>query len=139
MGNRAFLAGLNLVGLRRRGFEREVIHDLRRAHKLIFAETGTLKQRIEENPANRDRILALMEGVGFSLWAEELLTTDPSGRLVVLRGLEEFREHLGGELCITLVTAPGEAREVHEMDDNLVLQSLEWLRRRALPAVPALT
>ncbi len=89
--------------------------------------------------ADRDRILALMEQVGFSLWADELLTTDASGKLVVLRGLEEFREHLGGELCITLVTAPGEAREVHEMDDGLVHQSLEWLRRRALPGVPALT
>ena len=86
---------------------------------------------------DRDRILALMEQVGFTLWADELLTTDPSGKLEVLRGLEEFREHLGGELCITLVTAPGEAREVHEMDDKLVPQALAWLRARA--AAPALT
>jgi hypothetical protein len=35
------------------------------------------------------------------------------------------------------VTAPGEAREVHEMDDALVQQALEWLRGRT--AVPALT
>lgn len=89
--------------------------------------------------ADRDRILALMEGVGFTLWADELLTADAGGRLAVLRGLEEFREHLGGELCITLVTAPGEAREVHEMDDRLVQQSLEWLHRRAPAAATALT
>lgn len=86
---------------------------------------------------DRDRILALMERVGFILWADELLTANSAGQLVVLRGLEEFREHLGGELCITLVTAPGEAREVHEMDDALVQQALEWLRGRT--AVPALT
>ena len=86
---------------------------------------------------DRDRILALMEQVGFTLWADELLTTDPSGKLAVLRGLEEFREHLGGALCITLVTAPGEAREVHEMDEKLVPQALAWLRARA--AAPALT
>lgn len=86
---------------------------------------------------DRDRILALMERVGFILWADELLTVNSAGQLVVLRGLEEFREHLGGELCITLVTAPGEAREVHEMDDALVQQALEWLRGRT--AVPALT
>ncbi len=87
---------------------------------------------------DRDRILALMEQVGFTLWDGALLTPCDSGELAVLRGLEEFREHLGGELCITLVTAPGEAREVHTMDDALVREALEWLRLRAL-AAPALT
>jgi len=48
MGNRAHLAGLNLVGLRRRGFSREAIHDLRRAYRLLFAEEGTLKERVED-------------------------------------------------------------------------------------------
>lgn len=88
--------------------------------------------------ADRDRILALMERIGFTLWADELLTVNAAGQPEVLRGLEEFREHLGGELCITLVTAPGEAREVHEMEDSLVRQALEWLRIRA-HAAPALT
>ena len=80
---------------------------------------------------DRDRILALIEQVGFTLWAKELATLAPGGKLAVLRGLEEFREHLGGELCITLVTALGEAREVHEMDAALVQQSIEWLQVRA--------
>jgi UDP-N-acetylglucosamine acyltransferase len=48
LGNRAYLAGLNLVGLKRRGFSREQIHDLRRAYRLIFAAEGTLKERIED-------------------------------------------------------------------------------------------
>lgn len=48
MGNRAHLAGLNLVGLKRRGFDREVIHDLRRAWRLLFAPEGTLKERMED-------------------------------------------------------------------------------------------
>ena len=48
MGNRAHLAGLNLVGLKRRGFSREAIHDLRRAYRLLFAQEGTLKERIED-------------------------------------------------------------------------------------------
>ena len=48
MGNRAHLAGLNLVGLRRRGFSREAIHDLRRAYRLLFAAEGTLKERMED-------------------------------------------------------------------------------------------
>jgi UDP-N-acetylglucosamine acyltransferase len=45
-GNRATLAGLNLVGLKRRGVDREGIHALRGAYKLLFeSDEGTLKAR----------------------------------------------------------------------------------------------
>jgi len=52
IGNRAHLAGLNIVGLKRRGFSREVIHDIRRAYRLLFAEEGTLQERIEDVAAD---------------------------------------------------------------------------------------
>jgi UDP-N-acetylglucosamine acyltransferase len=48
IGNRAHLGGLNIVGLRRRGFDRQNIHDLRAAYKLLFAEQGTLLERVAE-------------------------------------------------------------------------------------------
>ncbi len=48
LGNRAFLSGLNIVGLQRRGFSRETIHDLRRAYRLLFAAEGTLKERVDD-------------------------------------------------------------------------------------------
>lgn len=48
MGNRAYLSGLNIVGLQRRGFSRDDIHDLRRAYRLLFAPEGTLKERMED-------------------------------------------------------------------------------------------
>jgi UDP-N-acetylglucosamine acyltransferase len=48
LGNRASLAGLNIVGMKRRGFSRESIHDLRRAYRALFAPEGTLKERIED-------------------------------------------------------------------------------------------
>jgi UDP-N-acetylglucosamine acyltransferase len=48
VGNRAWLAGLNIVGLKRRGFSREAVHDLRRAYRLLFAAEGTLKERVED-------------------------------------------------------------------------------------------
>ncbi|MDB5650282.1 MAG: acyl-(acyl-carrier-protein)--UDP-N-acetylglucosamine O-acyltransferase [Hyphomicrobiales bacterium] len=48
LGNRANLAGLNLIGLKRRGFSREDIHGLRRAYRLLFAAEGTLKERVED-------------------------------------------------------------------------------------------
>ena len=48
LGNRAYLAGLNIIGLRRRGFSRDEIHDLRRAYRLLFANEGTLAERVED-------------------------------------------------------------------------------------------
>ncbi|MGD9784957.1 MAG: acyl-ACP--UDP-N-acetylglucosamine O-acyltransferase [Hyphomicrobiaceae bacterium] len=48
LGNRAYLSGLNIVGLQRRGFSRSDIHDLRRAYRLLFAAEGTLMERAED-------------------------------------------------------------------------------------------
>ncbi len=48
IGNRAHLSGLNLVGLKRRGFEREAIHKLRAAYRMLFADEGTQAERVED-------------------------------------------------------------------------------------------
>ena len=48
VGNDAGLEGINLVGLKRRGFSREVINDLRSAYRLLFAEEGTFQERVED-------------------------------------------------------------------------------------------
>jgi UDP-N-acetylglucosamine acyltransferase len=48
LGNRASLAGLNIVGLKRSGFEREQIHALRKAYRLLFSQEGTLQERLDD-------------------------------------------------------------------------------------------
>jgi UDP-N-acetylglucosamine acyltransferase len=48
LGNRAHLSGLNIIGLRRRGFAQADIHALRRAYRLMFADEGTLLERVED-------------------------------------------------------------------------------------------
>lgn len=48
VGNRARLAGLNLVGLKRRGFDRESIHKLRAAYRMVFSSEGTLRERVDD-------------------------------------------------------------------------------------------
>lgn len=48
MGDRARLSGLNLVGLRRRGFERQEVQDLRAAYRLLFAAEGAMSERVED-------------------------------------------------------------------------------------------
>ena len=48
LGNRAELAGLNIVGLKRSGFERDEIHALRQAYRLLFSREGTLLERLDD-------------------------------------------------------------------------------------------
>lgn len=48
LGNRAYLSGLNIIGLKRRGFSASEIHDLRRAYRLLFAAEGTLLERVDD-------------------------------------------------------------------------------------------
>ncbi|MBG51953.1 MAG: acyl-ACP--UDP-N-acetylglucosamine O-acyltransferase [Alphaproteobacteria bacterium] len=47
LGNRARLAGLNIIGLKRRGFDRERIQALRGAYRVLFADDGTLHDRVD--------------------------------------------------------------------------------------------
>ena len=65
LGNRASLAGLNFVGLKRRGFSHESIHVLRRAYKRLFAPQGTLKERAEDVAAAFPEEEAVQQMVAF--------------------------------------------------------------------------
>jgi len=47
-GVQAHLEGLNIIGMKRRGFSRELIHDLRSAYRLLFAWEGTFQERIDD-------------------------------------------------------------------------------------------
>jgi len=88
-----------------------------------------------------ERVLALLEAIGFNLWDPALLERDTRG-YVVLHGLQEFREHLGGELHIAQIRDIGLSEDVHDMDEGAILESLFELRDRHLsrhanrPALP---
>jgi UDP-N-acetylglucosamine acyltransferase len=65
LGNRAYLSGLNIVGLQRRGFPREEVHKLRRAYRLLFANEGTLAERLTDVAAEFPDHAAVQEIVAF--------------------------------------------------------------------------
>ncbi|MFT4115082.1 3-dehydroquinate synthase [Bradyrhizobium sp.] len=77
-----------------------------------------------------ERVARLLEQLGFSLWHDALEHADAHGHLLLLKGLSDFREHLGGELTVTLLAGIGKGLEVHEMDDRLISQSIDWLKQR---------
>jgi 3-dehydroquinate synthase len=80
--------------------------------------------------ASAERILSLLETLGFELYANELLHVDSNQSLIVLNGLEEFREHLGGELAITLLKGIGRGFEAHEMCLPRVVEAINELQER---------
>jgi 3-dehydroquinate synthase len=82
------------------------------------------------DPESARRILELLEALGFRLFTRELIQNDSSGQLAVLEGLDEFREHLGGQLTLTLLRALGEGFEVHEMSLPQVQAAIEELAKR---------
>ena len=80
-----------------------------------------------------DRICFLLEHLGFDLWHPALQKHNAEGGSEILVGLRDFREHLGGELTITLLAELGVGIEVHEMDETLIAQSIDWLHDRRRP------
>ncbi len=79
------------------------------------------------------RVMALLGGLGFALWHPHLEPPAGGGPWPLLDGLEEFREHLGGELSVILLADIGSPREVHAMDPARLAAAARWLSRHYGP------
>jgi len=93
----------------------------------LDAVYSQLSGRISSDDSQR--IIKLIQALGFDLTHPLLQVT--AGNSPILQGLEEFREHLGGELTITLLTGIGSGEEVHEMDTELLKEAAEILNHHA--------
>ena len=66
LGNRAFLSGLNIIGLKRRGFSKDIIQDLKKAYGVLFVSNeGTISDRIKEVSEDFSNNIPVMEIVDF--------------------------------------------------------------------------
>ncbi|MDQ3535434.1 MAG: 3-dehydroquinate synthase [Bacteroidota bacterium] len=78
-----------------------------------------------------DEIIDLIIKLGFELFVPELLHKKlEDDQYEILNGLNEFREHLGGRLTIMLLNSIGEGIEVHEMDHDLIIKSINYLEEK---------
>ena len=93
---------------------------------LYAARIGLVKE------VTAKRIIELIERLGFTTYDPILHEVDDQDTSVIVKGLDEFREHLGGELTITLIQGIGEGVEVHAMDKMHIKSSLDELRERHL-------
>lgn len=79
------------------------------------------------------RILGVFEALGLPTYAPEYTSVrdETTGKPAVLAGLDEFREHLGGQLTIMLLRDIGHGFEVHEMDEPTILRAIDLLASRS--------
>lgn len=77
---------------------------------------------------NADRIIKVLINLGLKTYHPALDWTDSKGNRRVLAGLDEFREHLGGELTVLLLSDLGKGVDVHEFNTTILEQSIEQLR-----------
>ncbi|MEY2761692.1 MAG: hypothetical protein RLZZ96_1592 [Bacteroidota bacterium] len=75
-----------------------------------------------------NRILDLLQKLGFAIFHPALTEND---KVNLMNGLNEFREHLGGRLTITLLEKLGKGVEVHEMDFDTIKKSVDYLAQIA--------
>jgi 3-dehydroquinate synthase len=74
-----------------------------------------------------ERILTTLERLGFKIYHKALAEND---KINLWKGLNEFREHLGGQLTITILQALGKGIEVHEIDFELMKKAVDLLKFR---------
>jgi 3-dehydroquinate synthase len=77
-----------------------------------------------------DAISALVDRLGLPQWDDVLELSGPDGAPRVLEGLAEFREHLGGDLTVTLLEDIGRGVDAHAIDPRRVARAIAWLRAR---------
>jgi 3-dehydroquinate synthase len=81
------------------------------------------------DPAEGARVHRLLRALGFELYHPVMAGT------ALLDGLEEFREHLGGRLTISMVRGIGRAEDVHEIDRAVMMEAVERLAAAPRPAL----
>jgi 3-dehydroquinate synthase len=77
-----------------------------------------------------ERIFAVLHGLQLGIYHPALDWLDEHGKRRVVDGLDEFREHLGGELTVLLLKDVGQGIDVHELDEVLLGQCVDELRTR---------
>jgi 3-dehydroquinate synthase len=75
-----------------------------------------------------ERIVGGLLDCGLPIWCESLDARAADGELVILEGLEQFREHLGGVLNVTLPRGIGQKVEVHHISPDAVEEAVTFLR-----------
>lgn len=111
-------------------------------HELRHGEAVAIGMLLDARYAERkgllpardlERIESLLRRLGLPTH-HPMLSERSGDKLSVLAGLEDFREHLGGVLTVTLLEGIGRGREVTDLDERIVGEAIAWLAERGAVA-----
>jgi 3-dehydroquinate synthase len=77
--------------------------------------------------ASAERVVRLLRALSLPIYHPALHWLDETGRPRFLSGLEEFRQHLGGRLSVTLLTDVGGELQADKIDELVLFQQVERL------------
>ena len=90
---------------------------------IYAAETGLISTDMA------DDIINVLKEIGFDLAIPVRREKEVE---TLLRGIEEFREHLGGKLTITLIDGIGSKKDVHSIDKSLMKKAISILNSKSV-------
>lgn len=79
--------------------------------------------------AECEAVIESLHDMGFALWDPVLNLRDAQGERLVYQGLEQFREHLGGNLTLAMPDGIGRRRDIHSYQRNTGEWALNRLRQ----------
>lgn len=74
-------------------------------------------------------IINTLQKLTLPIYANDLSMKDKNENYSIFKGLEEFREHLGGKLTITLIKKIGEKIEIHHTNKNIYKKAIFLLKK----------
>ncbi len=77
-----------------------------------------------------DRILGYFDTIGLATSHNLLSAKSEDGYFTIMKGLEEFREHLGGRLTLMMLQGVGQPLEVNDVNPELMVESINYLLKR---------
>ncbi len=107
------------------------------SHRLPHAEAVAIGLALDTLYSSRSglapatlapRVLQVLSVLGLATYHPALDWRDEAGRRRVLEGLDEFREHLGGELTVLMLRDIGAGVDVHQLDLGLVARCIDELQ-----------
>jgi 3-dehydroquinate synthase len=115
-------------------------HRLGHGEAVAIGVAIDLLYAVEIGRVTRAEVLPILQALatcGFRLWDEALELKDADGRRAVYAGIEQFREHLGGELTLAMPDGLGRRRDVGTFDEAACERALASLRRHRPQPAPA--
>lgn len=77
--------------------------------------------------SDADAVVDCLDELGLLIAHAALASTDE-----LFQGLEEFRQHLGGRLTVTMLRSVGEPVDVHQIDHALMRQAITTITERVM-------